>query len=310
LPLGFLLPIFKPEKRRELLFLLGPAVIYFALALTSSFTTGVRHILPVYPLFIVAAAAGAVWLCRRVKVFRYVLVVLLVYNAAAAVRSAPLYLAFANDLWGGYENTYRIFSDSNIETGQSLKLVNEYIQSENVTDCWIVTFVHPELLSAAQPCRVLPSNLRIMLSRYPMDPIPPVAEGTFFISVVEMPPRGADEYLPITNSEPVTVIGGNIFVYRGRFEIPLVAAMSHVHRSGAFLRMNSIDEAIAEARTALRLGENDPRTHLALGLALSKKGDVDEARSHLETAAALAKPDPRYRLNEVRALQELEKLSK
>jgi hypothetical protein len=310
LPLGLLLPIFKPEKRRELLFLLGPAVIYFALALTSTFTTGVRHILPVYPLFIVAAAAGAVWLCRRISFFRYALVALLVYNAAAAVRTAPMYLAFANDLWGGYENTYRIFSDSNVETGQSLKLVNEYVQRENLANCWIVTFVHPELLPATQPCRVLPSNLRIMISRFPMDPVPTVAEGTFFISVVEMPPRGADEYLPITASDPVAVIGGNIFVYRGRFEIPLVAAMSHVHRSSAFLRMNRVDEALAEARTAVELGPNDPRTHLALGIALLKKGGVDEARSELETAIVLAKPDSRYRINEVRALQELEKLNR
>lgn len=310
LPLGFLLPIFNSGKRRELLFLLAPAITYFALALTSTFTTGVRHILPVYPLFIVAAAAGAVWLCGRLKFFRYVLIALLVYNAVAAVRTAPMYLAFANDFWGGYENTHLIFSDSNVETGQSLKLVNEYTQREKVTDCWIVTFVHPELLPAIQPCRVLPSNLRVMLSRFPMEPVPPAVEGTFFVSVVEMPPRGGDEYLPIIASDPVAVIGGNIFVYHGRFEVPLVAAMSHIHRSGAFLRMNRIDEAIEEARTSALLGANDPRTHLALGLALSRKGDVDEARNELETAAALAKPDSRYRINEVRALQELEKLDK
>lgn len=309
LPLGFLLPVFKPEKRLEFLYLLAPAVIYFALALTSSFTTGVRHILPVYPLFIVAAAAGAVWICHRVLFLRYVLVALLVYNAAAAVRTAPMYLAFANDLWGGYENTHRIFSDSNVETGQSLKLVNEYIQRENITDCWIVTFVHPELLPATQPCRVMPSNLRIMISRFPIEPVPPVAEGTFFVSIVEMPPRGGGEYSPIVASEPVAVIGGNIFVHRGRFEIPLVAAMSHAHRSGAFLRMNRIDEAIAEARTAIEFGQNDPRTHLALGLALARKGTFDEARHELETAAAFANGDARFRLNEVRALQELEKIA-
>jgi Flp pilus assembly protein TadD len=74
--------------------------------------------------------------------------------------------------------------------------------------------------------------------------------------------------------------------------------------------MARIDEALAEARLSVELGPNDCRTHLALGLALSKKGDVDAARSELETAVALAKPDPRYRINEVRALQELEKLSK
>jgi hypothetical protein len=310
LPMGFLLWKFEPDKRRELSFVLIPAVLYFALALTSSFTTGVRHILPVYPLFIMAAAAGAVWLCRRIVLFRYLLPILLVYSAAASVRAAPMYIAFANDLWGGPENIHRIFTDSNVDTGQSLKLINEYIERENVTDCWIVGFIHPELLLAVQPCKVMPSNLRIMQSRFAMDPVPTLAEGTFFVSVVDLPPRGGDEYLPIAASEPVEFIGGNTFVFRGRFEITLVAAMSRASRAGAFLRMGRVDDAVSEARLAVELGPQDPRTHLALGLALSRKGELDEARAELQVAAEGAKRDSRFRLNEVRALQELEKIDR
>jgi hypothetical protein len=54
LPLALLFSFLNREKRREMMFLLVPPLAFFAVALTSSFTTGVRHILPVYGFFIVS----------------------------------------------------------------------------------------------------------------------------------------------------------------------------------------------------------------------------------------------------------------
>jgi tetratricopeptide (TPR) repeat protein len=124
----------------------------------------------------------------------------------------------------------------------------------------------------------------------------------------DVPPLGGDEYLPITKSQPIAFIGGSIFVYRGRFEVPLAAAMSRVHRSGYFLRANDVEQAISEGRQAAELGPNDPRTHLALGLALARGGQKEEARSELEKAAELAKADVRFRNQEVRARLEIGRL--
>ncbi|HEV8593319.1 MAG TPA: glycosyltransferase family 39 protein [Pyrinomonadaceae bacterium] len=316
IPLLFLLPIgliflyVTPEKRREGMFLLVPAIVFFLFASSSNFNTGVRHILPIYALLIVVASAGAIWLCRKFSAFRYALIALLLFNAAATVRTAPAYLAYANDLWGGYENTHRIFVDSNTDTGQSMKLVSEYLAREGVQDCWIATFVHPEMIGSVQPCRNMPSGVvRVMTSRNLIEPVPPVIEGTVVLSVMEIPPRGGDEYMPITQSEPVAFIGGNTYIYRGRFEVPLAAAISRVHRSGYFLRMNQVDDAIAEGREAVKLGPDDPRTHLALGLAISRTEQKDEARRELESAVELAKPDPRFRIAEVRAQRELEQIA-
>jgi 4-amino-4-deoxy-L-arabinose transferase-like glycosyltransferase len=309
LPLGFVFPFFNPEKRREMMFLLVPPLCFFAVAMTSSFTTGVRHILPVYGFLIVAAAVGGVWLSRKFYFFRYVLIALVVFHALTAFRTAPNYLAFSNDFWGGTNNTYRIFRDSNVDIGQSVKLVNEYIARENIGDCWFAGFVHPELVRATQPCRPLPTGLRILLSRNILDPVPPIIEGTIFVSVNELPPRGGDEFVPITQSAPIDQIGGNIFVYRGRFEIPIAAAMSHAYRAGQFLRSNRVEEAVVEGRTAVELGVNDPRTHLALGLALARNEQKDEARREFETVIELATPNPVFRNAEVRARQELSRLN-
>ena len=308
LPLGLLLPFIAPEKRRQAIFLLIPPLAFFGVALTSSFTTGVRHILPIYGFLIVVSAAGAVWLARKAAVLKIFVVALLVYSAAATVRTAPRYLAFANDLWGGTGNTHRIFNDSNTDTGQSIKLMNEYIRREGVTDCWTAAFVHPEIIEHIQPCRPMPSGLRILLSRRLLDPVPPVIEGTVFVSVNELPPRGAGEYVPMTTSEPLALIGGNILVFRGRFEVPVAAAISHVHRSGALLRAGKTDEAIEEARRAVQLAPEDPRTRLALGLAFSRQGQTGAAISELEMSAELAATQPVFRNTEVRARQELTKL--
>jgi tetratricopeptide (TPR) repeat protein len=237
------------------------------------------------------------------------LIALVVYHAATAVRIAPNYAAFANDFWGGNENTHRIFQDANVDFGQNLKLVGEYLKRENTNDCWFAAFNHRELVEAMLPqCRVLPSSLRILVSQNVIEPVPPVIEGTILISVNELPPRGGGEYLPLTKSEPIAFLGGNTLVYRGRFEIPLAAAMSRAYRSGQFLRVNQINEAVAEGSEAVRLAPEDPRTHLALGLALLRAGQKDEARKELETAAESAKINPAFRNAEVRARQELERL--
>jgi len=147
-----------------------------------------------------------------------------------------------------------------------------------------------------------------LTSRDPIDPVPPVIEGTVFLSSNELPPQGGEEYLPIAGGEPEAVIGGNTLVYRGRFEVPLAAAISHVHRSGAFLRGGQVDEAIAEARQAIEFSSNDPRPHLALGLALARAGNRSEARAALESAVSLASDKAFFRNFELRARQELSKL--
>ena len=81
--------------------------------------------------------------------------------------------------------------------------------------------------------------------------------------------------------------------------------MSHAHRSGYFLRASDVDNAIAQGRQAAELGPDDPRTHRALGLALTRSGQKKEARSELEKAPNLANSDVRFRNQEVRARQEL-----
>ena len=306
LPFGLLMAFFAPERRRELLFVLAPPLAFFAISLMSKMNIGVRHILPVYAFFIVAAAAGAVWMCTKVRAFRYVLGLLLLMHAVTTVMNAPNYIAFANSFFGGTDNTYLVFRDSNADWGQNYKLVNEYLAREGITDCWFAGFGNPEVMRASQPCRSLPDSAFQRSPSQMPDPVPPVIEGTVLISVSNLPPRGGPEYYALAKAKPVAQIGGTVFVYRGRFELPLAAGLNRIVRANFLASKKQFDEAIVEVRSGAEFAPGDPRIHLGIGLILTQAGRRDDARREFETAIELAKAEPTlFRNAEVRAGQEL-----
>ena len=311
LPLGFVFAFVNPVKRREMCFLLLPAIFFFAVALTSGINIGVRHILPVYPFLIVAAAVGAVWLSRQSVVSRYVLIALLLYHAGTTIfRVAPYYVPFANDFWGGSENTHQIYRDPNLDFGQNNKFVKEYLAREKITACWFAPHGNIELVAAEQPCRLLPGSFGLSISDQPHEAVPPVIEGTVILTAMVFPPRGGKEYAPVTQSEPVTVIGHGVFVYRGRFEVPLVAALSRTERAYLFVRLKRLDEALTDASEAVELAPNDPRPHLAYGIALLRSGQKDAARQALVKAEEALQANPvMLRMPENRARQELKSIA-
>lgn len=310
LPFGFVFVLFKEEKRREMLFILAPPLIFFAIALTSKLNIGVRHILPVYGFFIVAAAVGAVWMSRKFTPFRYVLIVLVLFHAVAAIRTAPNYLAFANDFFGGTNNSYRLFRDSSTEWGQNYKLITEYLTSENITDCWFAGIGNLEVMRVSQPCRIMPDRLLKGMSSQINEIIPPVVEGTVLVSINNLPPKAGPEYSAFTQAEPIAQIGGTIFVYRGSFEMPLASALSRVVRSNQFVRLKRFDEAVAEGRAAVEIAPDDARTHITLALALLRAEQKAEAQREFEATLEASKSNPTlFRNQEVLARQELERLN-
>ncbi|MET0626406.1 MAG: glycosyltransferase family 39 protein [Pyrinomonadaceae bacterium] len=286
LPLALLTPGLYRDRKREMLFLLLPSLAYFTLSMTSSLNIGVRHLLPVYPFFIVVAAAGACRLARKHRAFGYALAALLLFHGATAVRTAPNFIAFANDFWGGTNNSYRLLDDSNVDWGQNLKLVNDYVKREGVRECWIAYFGIGELARASQPCHLLPSMGWTMTDRM-VEPLTPTMDGVVFLSSSVLPPR-TGMYKTITATQPAAVLGGSTFVYRGRFELPVAAAMSYFERTYQHINLKRFDEAVEDGRRAVELAPADPRTHLVLGTALARAGGNDEARRELEEAVRLA----------------------
>jgi hypothetical protein len=107
--------------RREILFLTIPPPFHLLVAMGAGMNIGVRHILPVY-VFLTVLIAGASWkLIEQNRRWAYVIAVLLLFQAVSTLRSYPAYLAYANELWGGPSQSYKLLSDSNTDWGQQLK---------------------------------------------------------------------------------------------------------------------------------------------------------------------------------------------
>ena len=103
--------IWRRQYRRELFFLLVPSAIWFAIAMTSKLSIGLRHILPIYS-FLIVLVGGAAWmLARQSRRWAYVVALLLAFHIVSSLWAYPNYLPYSNEAFGGPSNTHKVVSD-------------------------------------------------------------------------------------------------------------------------------------------------------------------------------------------------------
>jgi hypothetical protein len=113
-----------------------PIVAFFAFFCVELRSIGLRYVLPAYP-FIFVAAAGALW---RLRQFKYLVAVPLLWYGAATLAARPHYLAYFNELSGGPANGYRYLVDSNLDWGQDLKGLKQFMDSRGIDRVYLSYF--------------------------------------------------------------------------------------------------------------------------------------------------------------------------
>lgn len=120
---------------RQTMVLWLPALALFAAATTSGLNIGYRHILPLLPLLLLLAALAGSGIRRRLqhpttrRSLRLLAPLMLLWYALGTVQHHPHYLAYFNELAGGPTQGFRYLSDSNLDWGQDLKLLADYMQA-------------------------------------------------------------------------------------------------------------------------------------------------------------------------------------
>jgi hypothetical protein len=279
---------------REILFLTIPAAFHLAVAMYSGMNIGVRHILPMY-MFLAVLVAGAAWkLIEQNRVWQYAVIALLIFQAISTTRIFPAYMAYANELWGGPSQTYKYLTDSNSDWGQQLKSVKRYLDQQGIKDCWFIYFAQgvADFRDYGISCRPLPTMDSLWVNgQYDA---PPAIEGTVLISAGDL--SGFEFGAPVLNPyeqfkqlKPAAVIDYSVFVYQGRFEIPMAASLRHSQKARVLLDAKQLPEALAEARQAVTFAPDSVRANTILGDVLAAMGGTDEARQCYEKALTLAK---------------------
>jgi hypothetical protein len=110
--------------------LMTPMALYAALALRSHVNIGVRHLLPVWPLLLIAASAAVLaGLRRRPKLLLVLVGVVAAVHTAEAIAIYPHHLSYFNVLAGGPSRGPQYLLDSNIDWGQDLKFLRRWQQA-------------------------------------------------------------------------------------------------------------------------------------------------------------------------------------
>ncbi len=131
-----LLPaLFRRPSRGTLFFLLLPAAAFLAAAMRSHVDIGIRHVLMIYPLLDILAAAGAMRLLvvklrapRLALAGPFAAAALLASMALSAALIAPHQLSYFNFAAGGPDNGHKLLVDSNLDWGQNDKFLGRYVR--------------------------------------------------------------------------------------------------------------------------------------------------------------------------------------
>ena len=299
--------------RREILYLVLPAVLYFCVACTSNMNIGARHLLPIYPFLYVLGAGAASQLIFSNRRWIIAVALLVAWQAADAISMYPAYMAFGNGAWGGPSKVHLYLSDANVDWGQQLNDVRTYLVAHGIQPltiaatspnghksppakppCWFVYFPDGVVDPADYgiPCRRLPTANTLWWLHQPGN-LPTEVDGPVLISdsdlaSIEFGEGPLNPYEQFRHIRPTAVIDYGVYVYDGHFAIPLAAGLNDAELANDLLNTKQPTQALTVAQRAVALAPNLVNPQVALGDALAALHRPAEARAHYQTALTLA----------------------
>jgi tetratricopeptide (TPR) repeat protein len=158
------------------------------------------------------------------------------------------------------------------------------------------------------PCKPLPTIGSLWLNERIEAPAAvdgPVLISAGVLSGFEFGPGALNPYEQFKHLRPDAVIDYAVFVFNGRFEIPLAAAIGHSQQAQFLFKDNRLVEALAEAEQAVALAPHAVKPNVQAGDILVALHRPDEARPYYEKALTSAKTiEPTFQVGWVRSLEQ------
>lgn len=134
-----LLTLQKKMRSEVLLYIVLPCALLLGVMMTGRVNIGVRYILPMFPLL--AIVAGSFGMVERWSVPRAALIAgCLVSVTATSIAMLPHQLAFMNEFFGGPRAAKKFMSDSNLDWGQDMEHLKQYLDQEGVSTITLAPF--------------------------------------------------------------------------------------------------------------------------------------------------------------------------
>ncbi len=125
------------KRSANSLFLVLPMLLYGGFALTSNINIGIRHILPIFPFLFISA--GGLWhfLHDRSSRWRWAVAALAAWTVVGSLAIHYDPLEYFNELAGGPGNGWRYLGESNIDAGQNMMRLADYIRETKPKDLYL-----------------------------------------------------------------------------------------------------------------------------------------------------------------------------
>jgi hypothetical protein len=288
------------HKSRELLFLIGPVILYLVFTMSSRLNIGSRHLLPVLPFLMIFAAAGTWGWVRNREWAKFAVAAILGFQIFTSLHAFPNYLSYSNELWGGPSETYRFIAASDVDWGQAEKMARDYIAKTHPPNCFFLRTYHSRNDDYGIPCRGI--------SEIQWDQLETPFTGTMIVSSavadgVGLGRMSAPTRRVFRNQKPVTKIGGSaLLVYQGTFDLSPMVAFQRL------LRAKTVGDQ--DPQLALELGQQaadlDPGNgdaHLVMCASYKSLGQIEKADQECNLGLTLVREDPQYGPEQVQYLE-------
>jgi hypothetical protein len=199
--------------------------IYWAVSIHSTLNIGVRHLLPVFPFAILLVSGRLAvlmdWLRAhdrmRLRIFSAVIALLLGWFVFESVHVWPSYLSYFNQFVGGPSGGYRFVTDSNLDWGQDLKRLGQWVEENDIPKISLDYFGWADQGYYLKGRSVYTTvgywkDANDFIRRNTTNGWIAVS-ATYFQQAVYSTNQDNGGYRWLLNYEPVTVIGNSIFVW-------------------------------------------------------------------------------------------------
>ncbi|MBE9527866.1 MAG: glycosyltransferase family 39 protein [Proteobacteria bacterium] len=196
------------------LWLLLPVLMLFVLVSAQNVNIGLRHLLPIYPFIFVMIGSVTTIKTESVRLAKRVLVIAIAWYVVVAGATYPHQLAYFNEFIGNPDNGYKYLVDSNLDWGQDLPALKEFMVERDIKRIKLAYFGFSDPKQYGIEYDYLPSYYMPMTEGAGGDI---ELEGWFAISAtmlqgVYLPNR--DMYRFFREREPEAVLGHSIFIYK------------------------------------------------------------------------------------------------
>jgi 4-amino-4-deoxy-L-arabinose transferase-like glycosyltransferase len=278
------------KQRREWLFAIVPPLFYLLTCLNAHINSGIRHVLPITPFLFLFVAAGCVHLARHLRWPAYVIALCVLLHMATSLHAYPHYLSYANEFWGGPDNTYRHLPNN--DWGEALYAARGYVLQHPDEPCWLAS---PYLISIRYyqiPCRQFAGGDM-------PEPIPPHVHGivilssSFFDNAFYVRPGGQPNpenpwLAPFLARRPSARLGGSaMLAYMGDFDTAAAAANSEEDAARKLADGGRFGEALEHARRAAVFAPANSVAQFEYCRDLVADGQTDKALPECRIARAL-----------------------